>query len=106
MWHDVLHQHRSPEPTTTRTGFDTQFYCGSFGVCLDFSLSDRLYLAVSPTVTGAFEIASKVSSTSVLSFLLLPLSVRLRESERVVPIYWPKILRRGSHHGLTTAEAK
>ena len=73
---------------------------------MDFSLSDRLYLAVSPTVTGAFEIASKVSSTSVLSFLLLPLSVRLRESERVVPIYWPKILRRGSHHGLTTAEAK
>ena len=38
---------------------------------LDFSLSDRLYLAVSPTVTGAFELASKVSSTFG-SFFLTP----------------------------------
>ena len=48
---------------------------------LDFSLSDRLYLAVSPTVTGAFELASKVSSTFG-SFFLTPSPVNPSSRER------------------------
>ena len=77
---------------------------------LDFSLSDRLYLAVSPTVSSRrllallrWHLKSLLLLALSSSFLLLPLSIRLRESGRVVPIFWPKILSRGSHCGLTTA---